>query len=136
MSTRGRRRRGATFTIVVLVTSAILLAIGGAFVDSARQVGTLAGLRERQEEAKEALAGGAEWARVALASLPAGRTAEKAVLRFSKASVAVELKVTGDAATAEMAATVVPDTKLTGRAALAKKDGRWVVVRFEIPESR
>ena len=39
-------------------------------------------------------------------------------------------------ATAELVATVVPDTRIAGRASLAKKDGRWVVAKFEIPESR
>ena len=136
MSTRARRRRGGTFTIIVLVTSGILLAIGGAFVQSSRQIGTLTGMRERQDQAKEALAGAAEWSRTALASWPAGRTDEKSVLRFSKAAVTVELKAAGDAATLEASAVVVPDTTMRARVGLGKKDGRWVIVRFEILESR
>jgi hypothetical protein len=123
-----KRRRGATFTIIVLLSSALLLTIGGAFVESSRSLVSLAGLRERHEQAREALAGAAAWSRSAVA---AGQGSGKTELKLSRVAVQVELKPSGDAVAMDATAHTL-DQDLHARALLAQRDGRWVIARFEL----
>jgi hypothetical protein len=126
-----KRRRGATFTLMVLITSALLLGIGGAFIDATTKLTQLASLHDQQEQAKEALAGAAEWARTSVASWPAGKTDASATLEFSRASVAVTLRATKDGVEGTGLATVKPDVKLASSFLLSRKGDRWVLSRLE-----
>lgn len=127
-----RRRRGAMFTIMVLVTSTILLSVGGAFVDSTRNLTKHAGLADRQEQAKEALAGAAEWARDEVTSSPGERRAAHTTLKLSRASVALTLDSTADGVSCEAVATVKPDVQLAASIRLVRRNDRWVVSSFAI----
>jgi hypothetical protein len=123
-----KRRRGVTYTVIVLLSSALLLAIGGAFVDSSRNLVKLTGLLEQKTRAAEALAGAAAWARCAVAS---GATTGKSTLELSRAKVEVELRPDGDAFFMDAVART-EDFSQRARAAIARRDGRWVVTRFEL----
>lgn len=132
-----RRRRGAVFTIMVLVTSAVLLSVGGALVDSTRNLTKHAGLADQQEQAKLALAGTAEWARAEASTWKdAQGSPEKrsttATLKLSRATVVVKLEPTEAGLAGDAVATVHPDVKMGASLALALRDGRWVVTRFEL----
>jgi hypothetical protein len=122
------RRRGATFTVIVLLSSMLLLSIGGAFVESSRNLVTLSGLRDRQEQCKEGLAGAAVWARSAVLS---GAPPAKAKLELRRATVEVELRPVEDAYFFDAAARSGEVTQ-RARGSIAKRDGKWVVTRFEL----
>lgn len=62
MSGRTSRRRGATFTLVALTTSTLLLVSAGVFLRSAGQTVELAGLQGRRSAAREAAFAGVRWA--------------------------------------------------------------------------
>ena len=128
---RGLRRRGGTFTIIVLVSSALLLSVGGAFVDSSRALGTLTGQRERQEVAKQALAGATEWACAACTGWPATKTEDRATLRLSRATVELTLRRRGEEVRIDATATVKPDVHLSGKGTLVRREQRFVVERFD-----
>jgi hypothetical protein len=122
------RRRGATFTIIVLLASALLLSIGGAFVDASRNLITLASLRERNEQCREALAGAAQWARCAVAQ---GQVAGKTTIKLSRAIVEVDLKSEGDAYFVDAVARS-GEALQRAKASIAKREGRWALTRFEL----
>jgi hypothetical protein len=126
------RRRGATFTIIVLLSSALLLTIGGAFVDASRNLVTLSALRERNEQARQALAGAAAWARSAVAR---GQGAGTSRLELSKVKVDVTLELAegGDAYFMTASATTI-DGAQRAKASIARRGGRWVISRFELVE--
>jgi len=90
------RRRGATFCIIVLLASALLLSIGGAFVDASKNLVTLPASASGTPTRGEALAGAATWARCAVVN---GQGAGTTQLKLSKVTVDVELKLAegGDA---------------------------------------
>ncbi len=122
------RRRGATFTVIVLLSSMLLLSIGGAFVESSRNLVTLTGLRDRQEQAKEALAGAAAWARCAVQS---GAPPARAKLELRRATADVELRPVEDAYFFDAVARSGEMTQ-RARGSIAKREGKWVVTRFEL----
>jgi hypothetical protein len=124
------RRRGATFTVIVLLSIALLLSIGGSFVDASRNLVTLEGIRERSEQARDALAGAAEWSRAAAA---AGQPSGTSTLKLSKVSVDVKLEA-GDGAYSMDATAKTIDGTRRAHASLVKRDGRWVISRFELLE--
>jgi hypothetical protein len=127
-----KRTRGGTFTIIVLLASALLLTIGGAFVDASRHLVVLGGLRERHEQAKEALVGAAAWARSAAAS---GIVAGETKLELSRCVVLVALKPEGDAVSME-ASVSTTDGVVKANALIASRGGRWVISRFELVDSK
>jgi hypothetical protein len=133
MSLPRLRRRGATFCVIVLLSSGLLLAIGGAFVESSRNLVVLNGLRERNEQARQALAGAAAWARAGVAQ---GQGAGVTTLKLSKVTVDVELKVADGAADAYFmtASAKTIDGVLRAKASIARRDGRWVISRYELLE--
>lgn len=127
-----KRTRGGTFTIIVLLASALLLTIGGAFVDASRNLINLGGLRERHEQAKEAIAGAAVWARAAVA---AGTMGGDSRLELSRCEVLVSLKPEGHDIAME-ASVKTSDGTVKGRALLSTRGDKWVVARFELDEPR
>jgi hypothetical protein len=129
---RWQRRRAAAFTVVVLVASLLLLAIGGAFVDATTNVVKLEGLRDRQEVAKEALAGAAEWARSDVARWPAEMKERTGVLALSRSEVKVSLTRAGEGFEGKATATAKPDVVLGAKFAIERRGDRWAVVRFEL----
>jgi hypothetical protein len=126
------RRKGATFCIIVLLASALLLSIGGAFVEASRNLVVLTGLRERHEQAREALAGAAAWAHAAVSQ---GQSPGKATLELSRGKVDVTLRLAegGDAYFMEATARV-GEVERRAKASIARREGRWVVTRFELLE--
>jgi len=127
MKQRMKRKRGATFTIIVILSSALLLSVGGAFVESSRNLVTLAGLRDQKELGKEALAGAAEWSRCAVAS---GAVPPAAKLDLHRATVTVALRAVEGSYSMEATAHTLGLSQ-RARATIARRDGRWVIARFE-----
>lgn len=127
---RAIRQRGATFCIIVLLASALLLAIGGAFVEASKNLVILSGLRERNEQGREALAGAAAWARCAVAQ---GQGAGTSTLTLSRVTVTVTLKLAegGDAYFVEATARTSEGDQ-RAKASIARREGRWVISRFEL----
>lgn len=132
---RRRGRAGATFTLVALATSMLLLVSAGVFLRSAGQLVELAGLEGRRSAAREAAFAGVAWA--ARDAQARARTAGQGVLdlhggrrvhvRYSPADGggAPDLVVVVEVATPP------GDAPVALVATLAPRDAGYVLVRFD-----
>ncbi|MCO5165707.1 MAG: hypothetical protein M9894_04985 [Planctomycetes bacterium] len=131
---RPRRRRGATFTLVALATSTLLLVSAGIFLRSAGHGVQLAGLTARKSAAREAAFAAVAWAaRDAEATGAADGTGELLLDQGLRATVRYALAAPGsdDLAVTVHVEGLAGDPPVTLLATLARRDGRYALVRFE-----
>lgn len=131
---RSRGRRGATFTLVALATSTLLLVSAGIFLRSAGHGVQLAGLTGRRSAAREAAFAAVAWA--ARDAEAAGRVEGRgallldqglrAAVRYAPAGADVD-----DLVVSVEVAGLLDDPPVALRATLARRDGRYVLARFE-----
>lgn len=125
-----RRRRGATFTMVALMTSTLLMVSAGVFMRSTGQVLELVGLETRRARVREAAFAGVAWAQRDAAT---GKTEGAATLELDDGvSVAVAYRPLGDGL--QVTASVSPqsgDATLVLVATLARDGERWALTRFD-----
>jgi hypothetical protein len=126
---RFARRRGGTFTIIVMILSVLLLGVTSALYDPTRKMLEATAFRERMAQAREAAISGLEWGRAVQATAANG-TKAKAELDLARAHVVVTFEKAEGVVKLESTATVGARDPVTVHATGVLKDGKLTELGF------
>lgn len=134
MTSRRRRTRGGTFTIVCLATSSLLVVSASVFMASTTHAMQLVGLETRRSRAREAAFAGVVWA--GRAALARGTTDGRGVLQLDGGvTVTVLYRALGEGqdlvVDAEASPQVPEEQPLKVTGVLTRRGDGYALARFE-----